>query len=55
MARKKKCQSCFEEVATHFILENSFYYGEMPICCNCHEQCIKEGWHEKDAELEASL
>lgn len=47
MPRKKKCASCYEEVATHFIVENGFYYGEMPICCKCHEQCLSEGWHEK--------
>ena len=46
-----QCELCFDEEATHFILENSFYYQEMGICCNCHEQCLYENWHEKDEEL----
>ncbi len=38
--------------ATHEIQQG----GEvLAICCECHEQCQTENWHEKDKEMTEML
>ena len=48
--RKKLCENCHAgNEVTHEIV-TGFFGDTTGICCECHEQCIAEGWHEKDNE-----
>ena len=44
---KKICEYCFNNNAYHEIMENSFYYKAVSICCECYGSC----YHDEDGEL----